>query len=66
MKDIGERSVLRNQILYFILIYQIRNATDGFLVPLRATRSGSVFSKILLNFHIPHNINREFCNYPIQ
>ena len=42
MKDIGERSVLRNQILYFILIYQKGNAGYEFLVPLPATHSESV------------------------
>ena len=42
MKDIGEPPVLRKQRLDFVLIYQIRNATDGFLVPLRVTHSESV------------------------
>ena len=33
---------LRNQCLCFVLIYQVRNTNDDFLVPLRATRSESV------------------------
>ena len=42
--------VLRKQQLYFVLIYQIRNATVGFLVPLRAAGSESVSSLILFIF----------------
>jgi len=42
MKDTEEPPVLRNQCLCFVLIYQVRNTNDDFLVPLRATRSESV------------------------
>ena len=55
-EDTGEPPVLRRQILYFILIYQKWNAGDGFLVPLWATRSESVSSKILLHFYNIHSV----------
>ncbi len=34
----------------------------GFLVPLRVTRSGSVFSLILLTFRNIHNVKLSFAN----
>ena len=59
-ENIGEPPVLRKQQLYFVLIHQIRNAVDAFLVPLRATHSESVFSKILLIFYNLHNLKLSF------
>ena len=61
-EDTGEPLVLRRQILYFILIYQKWNAGDGFLVPLRVTRSESVSTKILLILHNLHILDQSFAN----
>ena len=54
MKDTGELPVLRRQERLLVV--------TGFLVPLRVTRSGSVFSLILLTFRNIHNVKLSFAN----
>jgi len=51
-ENTGEPPVLRRQERLLVV--------TGFLVPLRVTRSGSVFSLILLTFRNIHNVKRSF------
>ena len=51
-ENTGEPPVLRRQERLLVV--------TGFLVPLRVTRSGSVFSLILLTFRNIHNVKLSF------
>ena len=53
-ENTGEPPVLRRQERLLVV--------TGFLVPLRVTRSGSVFSLILLTFRNIHNVKLSFAN----
>ena len=53
-ENTGEPPVLRRQERLLVV--------TGFLVPLRVTRSGSVFSLILLTFCNIHNVKLSFAN----